>query len=519
MLFSSLSFIFYFLPVALVLSFLFPKTQHKNIFLIIAGLVFYIWGEGSFVAVLAGSALMNYAFGLLAGGKKNSRMYLVIGIIANLAVLINYKYLGYLVVQFHLDKMIPPGKMANHMPLGISFFTFQGLSYIIDVYRNKELSEKNPLKVLTYITLFPQLLSGPIVRYPQVRDQLNNRTMTNGQMVEGIRRFILGLSKKMLIANPLSFLITGIFTYPISNLGTTAIWLGVIAYTLQIFFDFSGYSDMAIGIAGMLGFRYPENFNFPYISRSVKEFWTRWHISLSTWLRDYLFLPIAYSVSRKLNKDSYLGLRTDKWIYVFSALITMFICGLWHGANFTFILWGLWLAAFLIMEQLFLARWLKHIGNLRIIYTLLVIINGWVIFRSDDFSNALRTFAGMYGFNSGGQLGAIAFLNSEYILVLIMAVIFTMPLSKRARAMTAVFATRKKSKVVVPGSTGNPPQSMLSQILSIFPGKYINITFEWLRNKEQLVNLAGMGIYFILFLISCLAVVSDTYNPFIYFRF
>ena len=475
MIFSSLVFVFLFLPAVLLGVFILPKIQVKNIFLILVSLLFYAWGEGTMVLLLLFSSLLNYLFGLLIGKTGYRRFFMITAVILNLLILVYYKYLGFLLGN--LPFLVSAGK-ANlhiHLPIGISFFTFQGLSYIFDVFRNRQLAEKNPLKVILYISLFPQLLAGPIIKYHDISQQLSARRLSLEGSVEGIHRFIIGLAKKVLLANPLGLLAADILGNNFSLLDSSAAWISMVAFTLQIYFDFSGYSDMAIGIGRMLGFNYPENFNFPYISRSIKEFWSRWHMSLSTWLRDYLFLPLAYSISRRLKKDKYFGLRTDKWIYACASLITMFICGLWHGASWNFILWGSYFGFFLVLEQFFLGRWLKRIRYFSVLYVILVVVCGWAIFKTDSLPDAGQLLKKMFLISAPGRLNAGVFLNREYITILAAGLLFSVP------------------------------------------------WHQWIRvnnlRVKKIMNYAGVVFLLCLFLFSAMTLATNTYTPFIYFRF
>ncbi len=475
MLFSTFIFIFYFLPLVLLGVFLLPRTSWKNVFLIVASLVFYAWGEGTMIWLLLLSALMNYGFGRGIGGTSRSGTFLVTGIIVNLGVLFAFKYLSFFVSFLPKGFHLHSETLKFHLPIGISFFTFQGLSYLIDVYRNKTNAEKSLVKVMLYICLFPQLLAGPIIKFHEIRDQLTERSITAGGLVEGARRFIAGLAKKVLIANPLGILVADILQQDLSQLGSSAVWLFALSFTLQIYFDFSGYSDMAIGLGRMMGFRYPENFNFPYISRSVREFWRRWHISLSTWLRDYLFLPVAYRFSARMKKERYYGKRTDLWIYAFATLITMLLCGLWHGASWSFVLWGLYFGVFMTLEQWYFGRFLKKHAWVATIYTLLVVMAGWVLFRAESLTQARGLLKLMSGLGHPGRLHALYFLDPEYVTLILAGVLFSIPWYP---------ALEKRQLTLKP----------------------------WFAWTESFLMI-------LVFLLSVMTLATDTYNPFIYFRF
>jgi len=346
MLFSEPVFVFLFLPLLLLGYALTPRAA-QNTLLLLASLLFYAWGEGFFVLVMLGSIAFNYLVGLLleAGrGRRRLRpLALLLGVAGNLALLIVFKYAGFLVTNLNLLlaglKLPALPVPALHLPIGISFFTFQAMSYVIDVYRDRIPVQKHPLRIALYIALFPQLIAGPIVRYQHIARQLTRRVVTRPGLAEGIRRFILGLGKKMLLANVLAVPVDKIFAIPAHQLTTSVAWLGVVCYALQIYFDFSGYSDMAIGLGRMFGFRFLENFRYPYLARTITDFWRRWHISLSSWFRDYVYIPLGGN--RRGPLRTYRNL-----------VIVFLLCGLWHGASWTFVAWGLFHGLFLAIERL-----------------------------------------------------------------------------------------------------------------------------------------------------------------------
>lgn len=354
MVFSSVLFLFYFFPVVLFCYFIAPK-ELRNAILLLASLLFYAWGEPKFIAVLLLSILINYLAGIcihISQGTVLAKLSLTVSLLANLGILGFYKYanFGVGIVNRVMGRIpawqaIPAVSVA--LPIGLSFFTFQGLSYVIDVYRGVAPVQKNPLYIALYISLFPQLVAGPIVRYTDIQREIGERKSSLDDIAQGAERFILGLSKKVMIADVLAAVSDSIFSTPVDGLDWPVAWLGAVCYTLQIFFDFSGYSDMAIGIGRIFGFHFLENFNLPYISTSVTEFWRRWHISLSRWFRDYLYIPLG-------------GNRRGN---VYVNLLIVFICtGLWHGAAFTFLFWGLWHGFFLIAERVGKRRgWAVHV--------------------------------------------------------------------------------------------------------------------------------------------------------------
>ncbi len=395
MVFSSVIFLFLFLPVVLGVYFLCPKREAKNIWLIAASLLFYAFSGLWYVLLLLFSVLCNYIAGLFVSGRKG---VLCAAVAVNLGILGIFKYLGFLVQTVdHLPGVAIPVPSIV-LPVGISFFTFQGLSYVIDVYRNERLKSTHFRDVLLYIALFPQLVAGPIVRYQDVADEIHSRRHTLEQLARGLRRFIVGLSKKLLIADVCGSAVALIFGADRAVLDSRAAWLGAVCYLLQIYFDFSGYSDMAIGLGLCFGFHFKENFNYPYISASIKEFWRRWHISLSTWFREYLYIPLGGN--RKGQKKTYRN-----------KLIVFFCTGLWHGANWTFIVWGLWHGFFIIAEDA--AAKLFHTAEhgrsaagsiLKHLYTLLVVLIGFVIFRADSMTQALAMVGAMFsGISTSAQ--------------------------------------------------------------------------------------------------------------------
>lgn len=454
MLFSSPVFLFLFLPIVLSLYFVIPHKL-RNGYLLIASILFYSWGERKYAVIMLASIVLNYLFALLIfyshnKSKSCARIVLGLGITINLLLLVGFKYLDFLFSNIGL----PPKHIR--LPLGISFFTFHAISYIVDVYFKKAKPMKNIVDTALYISFFPQLIAGPIVRYHDIAAQIVKRAITANDFVYGIQRFIQGLGKKVLIANVLALTADRLFDKPVNELTFGTAWLAIICYSLQLYFDFSGYSDMAIGLARMFGFTFPENFNYPYISQSITEFWRRWHISLSQWFRDYLYIPLGGS--RKGLARTCLNL-----------LIVFALCGLWHGANWTFILWGIYYGLILVIEKLGLLRILEALPRfIRHIYALVIIIIGWVLFRSYDLAHALSYIAKMVNIKSASTilLDIEPYVNNHMLLVLIAAVLFSMPAVKQKK-------------------------------FSIF----------------------SYALLFIFFVASIMSIAANTYNPFIYFRF
>lgn len=402
MVFSSVIFLCLFLPIVLGGYYLLPKREAKNLWLIASSLLFYAFSGLWYVLLLLFSVFCNYLAGLFVSGRKG---VLYVAVAVNLGVLGVFKYLTFLVRTVDQLPGVAITVPSIVLPVGISFFTFQGLSYVIDVYRNERLKSTRFRDVLLYIALFPQLVAGPIVRYEDVADEIKSRRHTLEQLANGLRRFIIGLSKKLLIADVCGSVVTLIYSAESSALDSRTAWLAAVCYLIQIYFDFSGYSDMAIGLGLCFGFHFKENFNYPYISASIQEFWRRWHISLSTWFREYLYIPLG-------------GNRKGKAKTYRNKLIVFFCTGLWHGANWTFIIWGLWHGFFIVAEdaakKLFgLGKHGKNRRNpvetvLKHLYTLLVVLIGFVIFRADNMGQAFSMIGAMFsGIRASAQTGLL----------------------------------------------------------------------------------------------------------------
>ena len=476
MVFSSVIFLFLFLPVVLGVYFLCPKLQAKNLWLIAASLLFYAFSGLWYVLLLLFSVLCNYIAGLFVSGRKP---VLCTAVAVNLGILGVFKYLGFLAQTVnHLPGVSVPVPSIV-LPVGISFFTFQGLSYVIDVYRNEQLKSTKFSDVLLYISLFPQLVAGPIVRYEDVAHEVRSRSHTWENLARGLRRFIIGLSKKLLIADVCGSVVAQVYGADASILDSRAAWLGAVCYLMQIYFDFSGYSDMAIGLGLCFGFHFRENFNYPYISSSIKEFWRRWHISLSTWFREYLYIPLGGN--RKGTAKTYRN-----------KLIVFFFTGLWHGANWTFIVWGLWHGFFIVAEDLVakLTGKDRHSRNskrraagiAKHLYTLLVVLIGFVIFRADTMSQAVAMVAAMFsGVHATAQTG------------LLLAQCMT-PLTLCALAAGVVFST-----------------PVLPAIL--------HRTDALTQNAQRAVRVLGGAVLLMLLVTDILHLSAASYVPFIYFQF
>jgi len=429
--FNSLIFLYLFLPVILIVIHVSPKTIRNTCILLISW-VFYAWGGVSYIAVLLGSILLNYLIGLAIDhgqGELARKRWFLAGVILNLLFLGVFKYNVFFIDNVNVLTSIfgvAPWIVKNiFLPLGISFFTFKALTYLISVKRREVPVQKNFINLALYISLFPQLIAGPIDRYKNLLPQLQHRVLSFEQFSSGVQRFVLGLFKKVIISGPLAYVADQVFTGPANSAGFLLSWLGAICFALQIYYDFSGYTDMAVGIGRMLGFRFVENFNFPYISRSVHEFWQRWHISLSTWLRDYLFLPVAFSTSRRLKNERYLGIRVDRVIYTWATLVTFVLCGFWHGAAWNFVIWGLIHGIMLSMERGRFGKWLDHGGGwFGHLYLPFFVVVTLVIFRTATPDQAFSFIASMFDLRGNdadwGKL--LEYLNPGFILVFILAV-------------------------------------------------------------------------------------------------
>ncbi|MCX6268921.1 MAG: MBOAT family protein [Bacteroidetes bacterium] len=485
MIFNSSLFLLYFLPFFLIVYYLLGQ-KFKNWFLLLAGIFFYAWGAPKFVFFLMGSVVIDFFIvNLMSREEGDSRKRLMwLLVFMNLALLLYFKYMNFFFDQFQAIMGwfgSPPAEWTRIvLPVGISFITFQKLAYSLDVYKKQQPVFAKLQDFALYIFMFPQILAGPIVRPGQIASQITDRKSqeTIDYRLTGFIRFMIGLAKKVLIADVIGTTVNEIFELGPNELSSGIAWIGAIAYTFQIYFDFSGYSDMAIGLARMLGFKLPENFNFPYISQSITEFWRRWHITLSFWFRDYIFLPLAYATSRKLPKEYYIGLRADKYIYLIATSVTFLLCGFWHGAAWTFIIWGAYMALFLIFDRLFLLKYLKKAGRIPSIgITFLLITVGWVIFRSGSPDDAWFYIQRMFMFRGTEN---VVWLNPKFWTMLAIAILFSF------------WGISKKVDIWIEKLYFNPGNSMI-------------IVFS--------------VISIILFILSEATITSSGFNPFIYFRF
>ncbi len=464
MVFSSLVFLCVFLPVVFLLYYLIPTTGARNILLIIASLLFYAYGEPVYILLMLISVGFNYGFGRLIGRNKHPKQFLILSVILNLGMLFVFKYAGWFVQSVDQFTGLTLPIPVLELPIGISFYTFQAMSYVIDVYRGEAAMQKKLRNFCLYISFFPQLIAGPIVKYHDIDAQIENRHADMEEIAKGFRRFTVGLGKKVLISNAMGSAADAIFALDGGELNILSAWIGAVAYLMQIYFDFSGYSDMAIGMGHMFGFHFLENFNYPYISQSIKEFWRRWHISLSTWFKEYLYIPLG-------------GNRKGKVRTCLNKIIVFFCTGLWHGANWPFVLWGLFHGCFLLLEDFVpikkLPRWIKHI------YVLLVVLVGFVLFRADTISQAGEMLANLFAgfdFSQAAMIPAMEQLTPLFLVTLAVAILASTPIVPKLRS------------------------SLSAQV----------------KAKLQPVSFVASAVVLVLCL---LYLAGGAYNPFIYFRF
>ena len=466
MVFSSLTFLTCFLPIVLFLYYIADK-KYRNIVLCLASLLFYAWGEPKYILLMVVSIVVNYFFArFIDSNKAHRKALLVLAIAFNIGLLGFFKYFNFGVSILETISGTNLDLPIIKLPIGISFYTFQILSYIIDVYRKKVKAQKSIITLATYIALFPQLIAGPIVQYSDIEEQLNKRVSSIDLFIAGARRFILGLAKKIIIANNVAYIADTLYRQPISELSTTGLWLAALAYTLQIYFDFSGYSDMAIGLGKMFGFNFLENFNYPYIATSIKDFWRRWHISLSKWFRDYVYIPLGGNrVSR------------PKWIR--NIFIVWALTGFWHGANWNFIIWGLYYGVLLLLEQTILAKLLAKCPRLfRYFLTMLTVVIGWVIFRIENLNALCEILGKMFGLGGSFKLSQVFY--SDYSLIAAL------------------------------------PYITIGMLFSL---PYLRNLYGKLEERYIIFIPIKNLIYLSLFVIAIIFLISSSYNPFIYFRF
>lgn len=466
MLFSSIPFLYYFLPIVLILYFAVPKVL-KNPVLLVSSLVFYGWGEPKYVFLMLTTVLSGYVLGILIErfrGKLLSKLFLILSVASSLAALAYFKYADFFIANFNAVTGFSVSFLRLALPIGISFYTFQILSYTVDVYRGTVAAQKNPISLATYVALFPQLIAGPIVRYSDVEKQLSHRTHSFEKTAEGCRRFIIGLAKKILLANTLGELCEAFGKS--GDVSVLYYWLYVFAYMLQIYFDFSGYSDMAIGLGKIFGFDFMENFNYPFISGSITEFWRRWHISLGSWFRDYVYIPLG-------------GNRVKRMRLLFNIFTVWFLTGFWHGAQWNFIVWGLYFGVFLTMEKFFFLGYLRKHKITAHIYTLFLVAVSFMIFSAENLTQALGRVSGMFGGASVPVVSTEFVYNlKNYGFVLIIAAIGATPFPKKIKAV-----------------------------------------FEKRINKPVITDIAEIAGLLLLLLVATGYLADGSFNPFLYFRF
>jgi len=476
MIFTSPLFLFLFLPGVLLGYWLARGIRARNLWLLTGSLIFYAWGEPGFIVVLILSVLANYRLAIALERQEQAaarKRILALGVAGNVGLLALFKYSNPVINLVWHSMGAKPADTFNFfsLPLGISFFTFHALSYLMDVYRQKQRAAARPGDLALYIFFFPQLIAGPILRWQAIAPQLLRREHTLEKFADGVRRLVIGLAKKVLIANALAFPADQIFSRPASQLSAAAAWLGVICYTLQIYFDFSGYSDMAVGMGKMFGFEFIENFRFPYAAQSIRDFWRRWHISLSTWFRDYLYFPLG-------------GNRGSPARTGFNLIVVFFLCGLWHGAAWTFVIWGLYHGMFLVLERTSFGGFLEKMPRLlRHFYALLVVMAGWVFFRAEDLSAAGRYFYALAGCGHALVTEPVwRYATPQVAWIILIGILCCVPWWESAR----VEFVRATARRTVP-----PALFLAAETLGML------IVF--------FLSLAGMA--------------GETYHPFIYFRF
>lgn len=467
MLFSSMVFLWIFLPIVFC-GYHLLKDQYKNIWLLVASLIFYSWGEPAYIFLMLFSIIVNYLLGIWMDRYAKKKIVLIVAIIFNLMILGYFKYFSSMMGALNglIGKELIQVKTII-LPLGISFYTFQIMSYIIDLYRGEIKVQKNIFRLALYITFFPQLVAGPIVKYHDVENQIAHRECTPEKIGYGIKRFIYGLGKKVIISNSIASVVDTIFTNSVDTISTLWVWIGVFLYTLQIYYDFSGYSDMAIGLGKMFGFDFMENFNYPYISKSIQEFWRRWHISLSTWFKEYVYIPLG-------------GNRKGKVRTYFNLWIVFALTGIWHGATLNFLIWGLWHGLFMFIERLGVKKLLDKnpLKIINYIYTMFVVIVGWAMFRCDSWKQAYDTLDAM--FKGGRVTNEMLWYN--------------------------IASTRSLVIIVIAIILAGPLQKIFPKLESQFKG------------EQNFCLLEGI-LQFIILLIAIMFLVSGQYNPFIYFKF
>lgn len=465
MIFSSIPFLYYFLPCFLIVYLLIP-LRAKNYFLLLASLVFYAWGEPKYVLLMIAAILVGYVCGLgieRCRGEKSGKVWLVVGLVLSISILGFFKYTDFFIKSFNSMTGLSLRTLRIALPVGISFYTFQIISYLIDVYRGDAHAQKNPVYFGAYVSMFPQLIAGPIVRYSDISREISSRHISLSDFADGLRRFILGLGKKIIIANVLGELCDAFLAS--SDRSVAFCWLYAISFTLHIYFDFSAYSDMAIGLGRIMGFRFPENFNYPLISRSITEFWRRWHMTLGSWFRDYVYIPLGGNRCGKL-----------KWLR--NLAIVWFLTGMWHGASWNFIIWGVFFGVLLCLEKLWLYKHIEKLPVLGHIYVLIAVVISFVIFNAEDMVSALEVIGGMFGLGGSLSGAEFSYYLRSYGLTVLIAAIGATPLAKQA-----VSSLQKNSA------------------------------------SNLVISVAEPLVLALLLVVSTAYLVDGSFNPFLYFRF
>lgn len=473
MIFSSLLFLFRFLPAILIVYYFVPR-KFRNFILLLFSLIFYAWGEPIYIILMLGSILVSYTGGILIDSfkqknkEKEAKTTFIVFSIISLSLLVFFKYADFVIGTINGLTDSGISVLQVTLPIGISFYTFQTLSYMMDVYKGSAEVEKNLITFGTYVAMFPQLIAGPIVQYKTIAKDLQNRKETFNQFSEGIHRFIIGLGKKVLIANNIGLLWNTVQGMACSEIPVLSAWLGLIAYAFQIYFDFSAYSDMAIGLGNMFGFQFLENFNYPYISKSITEFWRRWHISLSSWFREYVYIPLG-------------GNRTVWWKHIRNIMIVWLLTGIWHGASWNFVLWGLYYGILLLLEKFVFGKCLEKIPNIvRHIYCMFFVLLGWNLFASPNLSSGIEYLKSLFGiYGQGFYNGETIYLLLNHIVLLIVCTIGCTELPKRI-------------------------------------GMWIR---DKLKKKELMIVILKNVFYIIVLILSVAWLVDASFNPFLYFRF
>ncbi|MCR4955580.1 MAG: MBOAT family protein [Lachnospiraceae bacterium] len=466
MVFSSSAFLFFFLPITLIAYYCCP-AKFKNLILVFASLLFYAWGEPKYILIMLFSTVFDYINGRLigkfqeAGKNQAAKGVMIVSVVGNLGILGFFKYTNLALSTVHsITGMVVP-TLSIALPIGISFYTFQTMSYTLDVYRKQVKPQHNIIDFAAYVTCFPQLVAGPIVRYIDLETQLKDHRVTMDDVAEGCRRFCIGMGKKVLLANSAGAIWDSLIASDLTRVPVATAWIGAVCYTFQIFFDFSGYSDMAIGLGKLFGFTFPENFNLPYISKSITEFWRRWHISLSTWFKEYVYIPLG-------------GNRKGVPRQILNLLIVWALTGFWHGAAYNFLLWGLYYGVLLIIEKFLLKKYLdKMPAALCHLYTMFLVVMGWVLFACDDFGKLKQYFAAMFGANGAGVAnGSTLYILCSHLVLFILCVLCSSTLPRKL-------------------------------------GEKVSEKYIWVKDL----------ILILIFVVSISFIIGSSYNPFLYFRF